>query len=97
MEPYRPFIDQIAYKLHAAKKKVGQRSQGILSGTILHQHSLRGTDGAVRNMSHLHHRLRRKIFHGRNQEHFIPEVIMWVVTIFDFPRHCKSGRHKDSP
>ena len=22
MEPYRPFIDQIAYKLHAAKKKL---------------------------------------------------------------------------
>ena len=52
------------------KEKVGQGSQGIFSGAVLHQHSLRRTDGAARNMPHLHHRLRRQF--NRTPLHGLP-------------------------
>jgi Uncharacterized protein predicted to be involved in DNA repair len=95
MEPYRPFIDQIAYKLHAAKKKkLDKEVKASFLELFYTNIPFGGTDGAAGNMSHLHHSLRREIFHGRNKEHRLPEGSMWVVAIFDFPRHCKSGRQK---
>ena len=77
MEPYHPFVDHVVFQLSLQKKKnldketkhkfmelyyteVPFGEQRVQLGTCLTY-----TTASV-----------VKIFHGRNQEHFIPEVIM---------------------
>ncbi|WP_414601537.1 CRISPR-associated endonuclease Cas1 [Fibrobacter sp.] len=91
MEPYRPFIDQIVYKLYHDKKKKLDKEVKASFMELFYTYIPFG-EQMVQLGTCLTYTTASvaKFFHRRNKEHCLSEGIMWVVAILIFQGTAKA-------